>query len=481
MKPDSDPGVVISFVQSFSSQDVQISFLVLLFTASLTAVLAAAFRPKISPSKQEAVSLILRICWLLPSALLLLGGELGGLLWRLDEPSGLSYKPDTFLLTVRYCCGLIQEHPLTSNGITYFLVLGLVYFIWHAAGIEYWAMAWRQIRRRKLGMICLFILLLYCGVGILDSFSWQVPLYEEDNVTFRKDTAERMIYDPKTRTALDRLMSYEQLGNLPGKDEKSYSAPGADYLLMNITVPDGKGGMMFTKEKLKYQGQHPLGTDKTGQDVLYRSIKAIRTGLLIGIVPTLLATPLAILIGLSAGYFGGWVDDLIQYFYTTLACLPSVLLMIAFMLIFEQGIIQLCIIMGITSWVSLCRLLRGETLKLRELDYVQASRAQGAGAMWIIMRHLAPNVMHIVLISFILRFSGLVLAEAILTYIGVGVGENTVSWGKMIDSARFELARDPAVWWNLGGAFIFMLVLVLSANLFGDAVRDALDPKLKKA
>jgi peptide/nickel transport system permease protein len=145
----------------------------------------------------------------------------------------------------------------------------------------------------------------------------------------------------------------------------------------------------------------------------------------------------------------------------------------------DKRLVYLCVIMGITSWTGLCRLLRAEVLKLREVEYVQAADAFGVSRFHIMLRHLIPNVLHIVLISIVLRFSGLVLAEAVLAYVGIGVDPSMQSWGNMINQARLELAREPVVWWNLFAAFIFMLGLVLPANLFGDAVRDALDPRLQ--
>jgi peptide/nickel transport system permease protein len=137
------------------------------------------------------------------------------------------------------------------------------------------------------------------------------------------------------------------------------------------------------------------------------------------------------------------------------------------------------LILGITSWTGLCRLLRGEALKLRELDFVQAAHALGVSHWRIIGRHLLPNVMHIVLIAIVMDFSGLVLAEAVLSYVGVGVDPSMISFGTMINNARLELAREPTVWWSLSAAFVFMFVLVLSANLFSDAVRDAFDPRMR--
>jgi len=243
---------------------------------------------------------------------------------------------------------------------------------------------------------------------------------------------------------------------------------------------------------------HILGTDKVGQDVLYLSLKSIRTGLVIGTLTTLVMLPFAILLGIMAGYFRGWIDDVIQYLYTTLNSIPGVLLIAAAVLMLDVYIsnhpeqftevnqradarlLFLCIILGITSWTGLCRLLRGESLKLREVDYIQAAAAFGVRHIKIITRHILPNVMHIVLITVVLDFSGLVLAEAVLSYVGVGVDPSMNSWGNMINSARLEMAREPVVWWSLMAAFIFMFTLVLSANLFSDAVRDAFDPRIRR-
>jgi peptide/nickel transport system permease protein len=197
-----------------------------------------------------------------------------------------------------------------------------------------------------------------------------------------------------------------------------------------------------------------------------------------------------------AGYFRGLVDDLIQYLYTTLNSIPGVLLIAAAVLMLNlymdnhadqfQSLVEradlrllfLCIILGVTSWTGLCRLLRGEVLKLRELDYVQAAQAMGVGHFSILMRHLLPNVAHIVLITLALDFSGLVLAEAVLSYVNIGVDPTTHSWGNMINGARLEMAQEPVVWWSLIASLVFMFSLVLAANLFADALRDAFDPRM---
>lgn len=243
---------------------------------------------------------------------------------------------------------------------------------------------------------------------------------------------------------------------------------------------------------------HVLGTDKVGEDVFYQSLKSIRTAVLIGTLTTMVMLPIAVILGIMAGYFRGWVDDLVQYAYTTLNSIPGVLLIAAAVLMLnvymsthaerydsvaeraDLRLLALCLILGLTSWTSLCRLLRGESFKVRELEYIQAATAFGVGHPRIILRHILPNVMHIVLITVVLDFSGLVLAEAVLSYVQIGVDPATYSWGNMINGARLEMAREPVVWWSLGAAMISMFGLVLSANLFSDVVRDAFDPRLRQ-
>lgn len=256
--------------------------------------------------------------------------------------------------------------------------------------------------------------------------------------------------------------------------------------------------LLFCGAALALSGSyHIFGTDKVGQDVFYQSLKSIRTGLVIGTLTTLMMLPFALLLGIMAGYFRGWVDDVIQYLYTTLSSIPSVLLIAATVLMMQVYIetrpelfdtiaaradlrlLFLCIILGVTSWTGLCRLLRGETLKLREMEYIQAAHAFGVSHWRIISRHILPNVMHIVLIATVMDFSGLVLAEAVLSYVGVGVDPSMISFGTMINAARLEMAREPMVWWALLAAFSFMFALVLSANLFADAVQNAFDPRAK--
>ncbi len=242
---------------------------------------------------------------------------------------------------------------------------------------------------------------------------------------------------------------------------------------------------------------HVFGTDVTGNDVLYQTLKSIRTAFVIGTLATIATLPLAVVLGIVAGYFRGWADELIQYLYTVLSSIPNILLIAACVLmvqvfldqhpeLFETGVERadlklflLCAVLGLTGWAGLCRLLRGETLKLRELEYVQAAQAFGVSHTRIMVRHVFPNVAHLMLIVTVLEFSALILYEAVLSYVGVGVDPSMNSFGGMINFSRNEMSRDPVVWWPFASAFFFMVALVLAANLFADGVQEAFDPRTR--
>ncbi len=245
------------------------------------------------------------------------------------------------------------------------------------------------------------------------------------------------------------------------------------------------------------QHYHVFGTDRTGNDVFYQALKSIRTAFVIGTLSTIATLPLAVGLGLVSGYLRGWVDELVQYLYTLLSSIPNVLLIAACVLmmqvfidthpdLFETGaeradvrLFMLCVILGLTGWATLCRLLRAETMKLSQLEYVQAATAFGVRSARIMTRHIFPNVVHLIIITTVLDFSALILYEAVLSYVGVGVDPAMNSFGGMINLARTEMSRDPLVWWSFAAAFGFMVTLVLAANLFADGVRDAFDPRAR--
>jgi peptide/nickel transport system permease protein len=335
---------------------------------------------------------------------------------------------------------MTEAHVVSNLVVVLLLAAGV------AAGLfirrnRLWSEAALELRRRR--PMALLVVALYVAVALLDSVSW----------VGGAEAGQDVVASYKARSVLDRAFS--DFG------EASYSAPLAD-------------AEFYGGAALVYPGRHPLGTDILGRDVLYLTLKGARVALLIGGLTSLIAIPLALLLGVSAGYYGGRIDDVVFFVMSTLASIPGLLLLIALIMAMGRSTLSVCIALGVTSWVGLCRVSRGETLKLRELDYVQAARALGVSEFRIVLRHILPNLMHLVIITFVLMFSGLVLSEAILSWLGIGVDG---SWGQMIDQARDELSREPIIWWNIAAAGTALFGLLLAVNFVGDALRDILDPR----
>ncbi|MAV91000.1 MAG: peptide ABC transporter permease [Bdellovibrionaceae bacterium] len=222
---------------------------------------------------------------------------------------------------------------------------------------------------------------------------------------------------------------------------------------------------------------HWFGTDLFGRDVLARAAHGTVTSLIVGFVGAGLSVLIGTLLGALAGYFGGLVDELITWFYSTLDNIPYILLLVAFSFVSGPGLKTLCLAIGLTSWVGHCRLVRSEFIKQRGQEYVQGAFSMGASHARRIFVHILPNTLHLILISFSLGFVSAIKSEVILSYLGLGVEPGTPSWGMMISDAKLELSRG--VWWGLAAATVFMFFLVLAFTLFNDAVRDATDPKLR--
>jgi len=222
--------------------------------------------------------------------------------------------------------------------------------------------------------------------------------------------------------------------------------------------------------------EHWLGTDLFGRDVLTKVIHGSQIAMSVGLFTSLIAIPIGVFLGAIAGYFGGWIDDLITWLYTTFSSIPNIMLLISITMILGKGLFAVYIALGATSWVTLCRLIRGEVMKHKEREYVQAAGAIGGGHMRKLFLHILPNVTHIIIINTSLQFQFAIKSEVLLSFLGIGV-QGEPSWGVMIDDAKLELARG--VWWQLAGATVAMFIIVLAFNLLGDALRDSLDPKLK--
>ncbi len=241
-------------------------------------------------------------------------------------------------------------------------------------------------------------------------------------------------------------------------------------IFADVSVPVGA-------QYLPFSGDHPFGTDVLGRDVLGRAIHGAATALSVGFIASGIALLIGITLGALAGYFGGWVDNLIVWLYTTVDSIPYILLIPSLTFVLGRGLINVYIAVGVTSWVTLCRLIRGEFMKHKGRDYVLAAEVLGASHLRRIFRHILPNVAHLGFVQFGLGFVSAIKIEVILSYLGVGVDPSTPSWGIMLDDAKLELARP--FWGNLIAATLFMFFLILAFNLFNDALRESLDPKLK--
>jgi peptide/nickel transport system permease protein len=218
-----------------------------------------------------------------------------------------------------------------------------------------------------------------------------------------------------------------------------------------------------------------LGTDIFGRSVLYKVLAGAQTAMTMGFLVAGITIPFGMFLGAIAGYYGGKVDDFIIWLYSVTTSIPSILLMVAISYVLGKGMFAVCIALGAVSWVGICRLIRGEVMKHKNREYVLAIRLLGASNMRIIFRHILPNVFHLAIITASLMILGAIKSEVILTFLGLGL-EGGNSWGTMISDATGELSNG--IWWPLFGATTAMFIVVYALNIVGDALRDALDPKL---
>ncbi|HEV2293439.1 MAG TPA: ABC transporter permease [Tepidisphaeraceae bacterium] len=305
-----------------------------------------------------------------------------------------------------------------------------------------WRDAWGRIRQSRRAMFCVVVLLAYVLVGLIG---------------FTGVLSNETVVDGATIPGLiDRTIG------------KSHQPP-------SWTHPEDGG----------ISPSYWLGLDFMGRSVFWRLVYGTRVALTVALLASIIEIVIGFTLGAVSGYFGGIVDALITWLFSTVASVPWILLMISFAYVLKNktvwgyeltGVPSIVLALGLTTWVGLCRLIRGEVLKHRDRDYVLAARAIGLGHGRIVFRHILPNVFHLVIINFALGLAAFVHAEVILSFLGLGVTE-VPSWGRMIDDAKLELLKG--VWWPLLAATVMIFVFSLAVNLFGDTLRDALDPRLR--
>jgi peptide/nickel transport system permease protein len=328
-----------------------------------------------------------------------------------------------------------------------------------------WALAWRRFRRDRLGFFSLIVVLAYVALVLAVAAGWLARDWQQETgVSFAPPTF---------------------LGAQAGASE-TVKALEAAQPVSDYGIPDPLGPDLAEIAKVLTGASPdearaptlPLGADKWGRDVLKKAVKGTETSLFIGLAAAAVATFLGTLFGALAGYRGGRVDDFFNWLYSVLTSIPYLLLVLAVAAVINQkGVLTVILILGLTGWTGIFRLVRAEYMKHKVREYVLAADAIGASNARRMFVHILPNVSHVVLVQLSLHVVLFIKSEVILTFLGFGVGVDTVSWGSMLAEAGSELLLGK--WWQLTAATVFMALLVTAFSLFTDAMRDALDPRLK--
>ena len=328
--------------------------------------------------------------------------------------------------------------------------------VWHAA--------WRRFRADRVGVVSLSVVLAFLvlialsGVGVVAG-GWQkevgVPNAPPDFIGPAPPSAAAVIEAPK--------------------------GPNVDLSAIDPLAPKyaewaERAKLLGTAESPKATTL-PLGGDRLGRDVLAKAIKGSEISIFVGVMAAVVASLIGTLLGAAGGFFGGKVGDLLEWLYNVFEAIPGILLIFAFAAVFGRGIGTVVLILGLTGWTGLYRQVRSEFMKHRSREYVRSAEAIGASVGSRMFRHILPNISHVILVRMSLLVVGFIKAEVILSYLGLGVSIDQVSWGTMLSEAQAELILG--YWWQLAAATLFMCAFVTAFSLLADALRDALDPKLR--
>ena len=327
-----------------------------------------------------------------------------------------------------------------------------------------WALAWTRLKADRVGMVCLgivaaFTLLVLLAAVEVVAANWQkevgVPNAPPHVLGPRPPEAVGPIVVPKGPNVdisdIDPLAPKYKEWEEAAKKYKTEDAPRAETLI--------------------------LGGDKLGRDILQKVIKGAEVSIVVGLLAALVATTIGTLLGAISGFFGGKLGDFLEWVYNVFTAIPSILLIFAFAVIFGRGVMSVVMILGLTGWTGVYRLVRAEFMKHRQREYVRSAEAIGASRASRIFKHILPNVSHVSLVQLSLLVVSFIKSEVILSYLGLGVSVDQVSWGTMLAEAQSELILG--YWWQLAAVTASMAVFVTAFALFTDALRDALDPKLR--
>jgi peptide/nickel transport system permease protein len=372
----------------------------------------------------------------------------------------------------------------------------------HAVSPGLWALAWRRLRTDKVAMVSLTIvaafllLMVLSGTGLIaKNWSKEVgvnyappsfvgadaetagnatgPTASSASSPESEGPTELPVVDPlaDALAAIRGETQKSEASGVPGADSASVD-PLAD-VMADIRAKGSKAEAVEARAATL-----PFGGDKWGRDVLKKVIKGSETSIFVGLAAAVVATFLGTLFGAIAGYYGRWLDDIFNWFYSVFTSIPYLLLILAVAAVLQQkGTLTIILILGLTGWTGCFRLIRGEYLKHKGREYVQAADAIGASNARRMFVHIFPNISHVVLVQLSILVVAFIKSEVILSFLGFGVPVDVVSWGSMLNEAQNELILGK--WWQLAAAGTAMALLVTAFSLFTDALRDALDPKLK--
>jgi peptide/nickel transport system permease protein len=376
----------------------------------------------------------------------------------------------------------------------------------HTVSPSLWTLAWRRLRQDRVAMVSMTIVILYLVMIALSAsgliaadwsrevgVNYAPPTFMGPDASSQRSETEAVAPSSEGETLASHYHSTivdplagvlaeirKEQGKAPGATAGGPAAAAPDATVDPLAdvmadIRAGKGGAVVAEARA---ATLPFGGDKWGRDVLKKTVKGSETSIIVGILSAVLATFLGTLFGALAGYYGKWVDDFFNWFYSVFSSIPYLLLILAVAAVLKQkGLVTIVLILGLTGWSGIFRLIRGEYLKHKAREYVQAADAIGASNLRRMFVHIFPNISHVVLVQLSILTVAFIKSEVILSFLGFGVPVDVVSWGSMLNEAQNELILGK--WWQLVAATVAMATLVTAFSLFTDALRDALDPKLK--
>lgn len=359
-----------------------------------------------------------------------------------------------------------------------------------------WRLAMRRLKADRIAMLsllvllCYFIILVLSMTGVVASnwnkevaVSYAPPTFIGADQNTQDSAKKAATVEALPENPVDPLKDVIKELNTEIATEQA-SGGAIDYygiqdpLAEDMKAIDQQLGGHLLDQQSELKQTLPFGADKWGQDVVLKTIKGAETSIIVGLVSALLAVVIGTFLGAIAGYFGGWVDDVLNWFYNIFTSIPYLLLVLAIAAVLQQkGILSIVLILGLTGWTGVFRLIRAEYMKHNSREYVLAAKAIGVSNTRRMFVHIFPNVSHIALVQMSILVVAFIKSEVILSFLGFGVPVGVVSWGSMLNEAQSELILGK--WWQLVAASVAMAVLVTAFSMFTDALRDALDPKLK--